>query len=253
MLESGNRHARREVETEVGGWWAPELHSWYLSSAVKLRLCSHSHPKDKASGRSELCWSKGIKYPLWGQGRLPYLHMHRKDPWGSKREGTPPHNKCGHAPTGLCDGIHFSKKLYVHAWGGSWDQKAVRNRNKITGQMQRPRRTVSHWRGKFRTHTQLERTSCWFCFCNSACSLQSHVCYIVSFCVCVGGGGVGGWEGGAGMETYSNARSWNLPHSPLSDFCNYPAPVILPNHVCLCKGQASPMLCPNHCSLTAVP
>ena len=40
--------------------------------------------------------------------------MLRKAPWGSKREGVSPHNKCGHSPTGLCGGIHLSKKLYTH-------------------------------------------------------------------------------------------------------------------------------------------
>ncbi|KAB0376490.1 hypothetical protein FD755_010934 [Muntiacus reevesi] len=37
------------------------------------------------------------------------------------------------------------------------------------------------------------------------------------------------------METFNNARCCNLPHSFLSYFCNYPAPVILLKHVYLCK------------------
>ena len=48
----------------------------------------------------------------------------------------------------------------------------------------------------FKTCTQLEITSCSFCFCNSNSSMKSKVSYI-------------GW--GDGTETYNNPRSWNLP------------------------------------------
>ena len=33
-------------------------------------------------------------------------------------EGSPPHNKCGCAHTGLCGGIHLSKKLCTHVGEG---------------------------------------------------------------------------------------------------------------------------------------
>lgn len=46
------------------------------------------------------------------QGKSPCLHMHRRF-LGVKREEVPPHNKCGHAFTGLCGGIHLSKKLHT--------------------------------------------------------------------------------------------------------------------------------------------
>ena len=39
--------------------------------------------------------------------------------WRWKTEGHPPYNKCGYIPTGLCSGIHLSKKLHMHLWGGS--------------------------------------------------------------------------------------------------------------------------------------
>ena len=40
--------------------------------------------------------------------------MHKKALWGPKREETPPHNKCGHAPTGLCGRSHLRKKLHIY-------------------------------------------------------------------------------------------------------------------------------------------
>ena len=40
--------------------------------------------------------------------------MCKKALWGSKREETPPPNKCGLAPTGLCGRSHLCKKLCTH-------------------------------------------------------------------------------------------------------------------------------------------
>ena len=54
-----------------------------------------------------------------GQGRLPCLHMRRKPSGASKREGAPPHNKCGQEPTGLCSGIHLREKLLTYLEEGS--------------------------------------------------------------------------------------------------------------------------------------
>ena len=67
-------------------------------------------------------------------------------------------------------------------------------------------------------------TSCSFCLCNSACSLQSldHV-------------GLGKW-GLTMLETGDY-----LTH-PCPALCNCPAPANLLNHACQCKGQASPSL-----------
>ena len=45
---------------------------------------------------------------------FPICTWHRKVSLGSKREWAPPNNKCGHAPIGLCGGIHPRKKLHVH-------------------------------------------------------------------------------------------------------------------------------------------
>ena len=45
----------------------------------------------------------------------------------------PPHNKCGHTPTGLCGGIHFSKKMCTHV-GDVLGLVRCEKRNKIIGQ-----------------------------------------------------------------------------------------------------------------------
>ena len=69
-------------------------------------------------------------------------------------------------------------------------------------------------------------TSCSFCLCNSACSLQSldHVGHVVS-------------ESGDILTMLGTGAY--LIH-PCPALCNYPAPANLLNHACLCKGQASP-------------
>ena len=36
---------------------------------------------------------------------------------GSEKEGVPPYNKHGYAPTGLCSGIRLSKKLHMGRLG----------------------------------------------------------------------------------------------------------------------------------------
>ena len=69
----------------------PGLHSWGLSSGVKFKLCSHPDtPRTKLPAEAELCWSKEIRCPLRGPGRLPCLHMRRKASWRSKRGGPYP-------------------------------------------------------------------------------------------------------------------------------------------------------------------
>ena len=40
-----------------------------------------------------------------------------------EKGGPPPYNKCGCIPTGLCGGIHLSKKLHMHLWGGSEEKE----------------------------------------------------------------------------------------------------------------------------------
>jgi len=54
----------------------------------------------------------------------------RKASWTSKREEIPSHNKCGHAPIGLCGGIHLSKKAHT-SLGGSKDQSGVKKVTKL--------------------------------------------------------------------------------------------------------------------------
>ena len=68
-------------------------------------------------------------------------------------------------------------------------------------------------------------TSCSFCLCNSACSLQSldYIGHIVL-------------ESGDLTILVTGAY---LTH-PCPALCNCPAPANLLNHACPCKGQASP-------------
>ena len=51
--------------------------------------------------------------------------MCREASWGSNREGTSPHNKCGHTPIDLCGGIRFRRKVVHASRGGSMDQLGV--------------------------------------------------------------------------------------------------------------------------------
>ena len=67
-------------------------------------------------------------------------------------------------------------------------------------------------------------TSCSFCLCNSACSLQSGSCRSHS---------LRKW----GLTVLGTGAS--LTH-PCPALCNCPAPANLLNHACPCKGQASP-------------
>ena len=53
------------------------------------------------------------------------LSAHEKECfWGLKREGTPLHSKCGHAPTGLYSGNCLSKKLHTHLRQDPWASQA---------------------------------------------------------------------------------------------------------------------------------
>ena len=81
-------------------------------------------------------------------------------------------------------------------------------------------------------------TSCSFCLCNSACSLQSldYVGHVVS-------------ESGD-LFTIPGTGAY-LTH-PCPALCNCPAPANLLNHACPCKGQASRSGIPLPI-LTAVP
>ena len=48
--------------TGVGDRWAPGLDSWYLSSGIKFKLCSHPDtPRTELMAEAELCWSKEIR------------------------------------------------------------------------------------------------------------------------------------------------------------------------------------------------
>ena len=66
-------------------------------------------------------------------------------------------------------------------------------------------------------------TSCLFCLCNSACSLQSldHEGHVVS-------------EGGDLLGTGAYLTD------PCPALCNCPVPANLLNHACSCKGQVTP-------------
>ena len=86
-----------------------------------------------------------------------------------------------------------------------------------------------HWEGSW-VRTEEEKlkfyvTSCSFCLCNSAFSLQSldHVGHIVS-------------------EKWglNNTKNWSSSHLPLSCSLQLPGLANLLNHACPCKGQASP-------------
>ena len=104
---------------EVGDRWAPGLHRWCLSSGVKVKLCSPPDtPRTKLVAEAELCWSKEIRWPLL-RSRKTSLSAHAQEGFlGSKREGRHPLIICGDSPTGLCGGIHLSKKLHVHVGEG---------------------------------------------------------------------------------------------------------------------------------------
>ena len=65
-------------------------------------------------------------------------------------------------------------------------------------------------------------TSCSFCLCNSACSLQS-LDHVVS-------------------ESRDLLGTGAYLTHPCPALCNCPAPANLLNHACQCKGQASPSL-----------
>ena len=100
-------------------WGRRKMAPWarwlVLSNGAELKLCPHPDtPRTKLVTEAEFCWSKEIRWPCLRSGKLPCLHMHRKAPWGSKREEAPPHNKCGCTPTGLWSGIHLSKTLPTH-------------------------------------------------------------------------------------------------------------------------------------------
>ena len=70
---------------------------------------------------AKLYWSKEIRQShqsLLRSRKPPWLYMHQKTPWGSAREGTPPHNRWYQLPIGLYTGIHLGKKMCIHAGGG---------------------------------------------------------------------------------------------------------------------------------------
>ena len=95
---------------DIGDRGASGLDRWYLSSGLKLKLCSHSHtPRTNLVAEAEVCESKEIRGPLLRSRKTSLYKGRKPHPWWPKREGAPSHNKCGHAPTGLCGGIHLSK------------------------------------------------------------------------------------------------------------------------------------------------
>ena len=54
--------------------------------------------------------------------------MYRKASGGSKKEGTPSLSNCGHAPIGLCGGIHLTKQLHKHLGKCPWTSQACRKK-----------------------------------------------------------------------------------------------------------------------------
>ena len=84
--------------------------------------------------------------------------------------------------------------------------------------------TEASSRGNEEGKLQFYITSCSFCLCNSACSLQS-LGHVVSE---------------SGDLTILGTGAY-LTH-PCPALCNHPAPENLLNHACLCKGQTSPSL-----------
>ena len=81
--------------------WAPGLRGWSLPSRVTWSSAFPDTPRTKLVAGAEPCWSKEIRRPrlsLLRSGQAPRLHMRRKPPRGSKREGVPPHNVLSNFP-----------------------------------------------------------------------------------------------------------------------------------------------------------
>ena len=117
---------------DVGDRGACGLDSWCLSSGVKWKLCSYSHtPRTNLVAEAEVCWSEEIRGPLL-RSKKTALYKGRKGPWWPKREG-PSHNKCGHAPTGLCGGISLSKRC-ANVVGRVQGPVRCEKRDKVIGQ-----------------------------------------------------------------------------------------------------------------------
>ena len=107
---------------------APWLDTWYLSSGVKFKLCSHPDtPRtDKASGKGCALLKQRDEVPTPEvredfsvckcAGRLLEGRKGREP----QREEAPPHNKCVHSPTDLCGGTHLSKQLDMHLGEDPW-------------------------------------------------------------------------------------------------------------------------------------
>ena len=157
--------SRLSAGFDVGDRGACGLDSWCLSSGVKRNLCSHSHtPRTNLVAEAEVCWSEEIRGPLL-RSKKTALYKGRKGPQWPKREGAPSHNKCGHAPTGLCGGS-VSANVVPMSWGGCRDQSGVQKETSWSAKgNRRPRRTVLNeglTSGSSSGHTHFSR------FCMSA-------------------------------------------------------------------------------------
>ena len=92
--------------------WAEHL--VFVKRSKTEPLFSSRHSKDKASGKSWAALKQRDKVASpEGQRSLTCLHMCRKASWESNQEGSPPHDKYGHAPIGLWSGIHLRKMLHT--------------------------------------------------------------------------------------------------------------------------------------------
>ena len=96
-------------------WGRRKMTPWtrrlVLSSGAKLKLCSHPDtPRTKLVTETEFCWSKERRWPLL-RSRKTSLSAQAQEGSLGVRKGAGATHKCGHAPTGLCSGIHLSKKL----------------------------------------------------------------------------------------------------------------------------------------------
>ena len=113
--------SRLSAGFDIGDRGASGLDRWYLSSGLKLKLCSHSHtPRTNLVAEAEVCESKEIRGPLLRSKKTSLYKGRKPPPWWLKREGAPSHNKGGHGTIGLCSGVCLSKNLHTHLGEGLW-------------------------------------------------------------------------------------------------------------------------------------
>ena len=118
------------IPVEVADRWASGLDSWCLSGGVKFKLCSHPDtPRTKLVAKAELCWRQKVP-TLEVKGDFPICTCAGRFLGEFKREGPPPHNKCGHT---------HRPKFSTHMLGRVLGPVRYEERKKIIG----PRKLVN--------------------------------------------------------------------------------------------------------------